>query len=152
MQCGLFAKRNGRRDRSHLVEPEIARIPDKKLAKYRRDKSVQPFDHYLDNIVRNKPHIRSGEVEEVLASASLLSRAPYEAYANMVYTDIKWPTITDENGEEATVVPALYYSFVSKKDRRVRRDAALALFGTWMVRFMVHFTTSLIANIPLYLR
>lgn len=30
--------------------------------------------------------------------------------------------------------------------------AALALFGPWMVRFMVHFTTSLIADIPLYLR
>ena len=114
-----------------FVEPEIAQIPADKMDKYRKDKRVKAYDHYIDNIVRNKAHIRSAEVEDVLASASLLARAPYEAYSNLVFTDIDWPKIKDENGEEATVTPSLYYSFVSKQDRRVRRDAALSMFDTY---------------------
>ncbi|MDP8208404.1 MAG: oligoendopeptidase F [Candidatus Electryonea clarkiae] len=114
-----------------FIDPEIAQIPTEMMNEYLKNKRVKEFDHYIDDILRNKEHIRSAEVEEVLASVGLLSRAPFEAYSSMVYTDVKWPKITDENGEEATVSPALYYSFVSKKDRRVRRDAALGLFGTY---------------------
>ncbi|MBZ0263807.1 oligoendopeptidase F [bacterium] len=114
-----------------FFEPEISAIDAKKLKKFMKDKEVKKYEHVIDNIVRMKPHIRSSEVEDVLASASLLSRAPYEAYSSMVYADVKWPTIIGEDGEETKVTPALYYSFVSNQDRRIRRDAALALFGTY---------------------
>ncbi|MBN1827375.1 MAG: oligoendopeptidase F [Candidatus Eisenbacteria bacterium] len=114
-----------------FLEAEIAMIPSGDLDRFRADARVKTYDHYIDNIARKKAHYRSAEVEEVLASASLLAGAPYDAYAGLVYTDIEWPVVTDENGEEMTVSPALYYSFVSKQDRRVRRDAALALFGAY---------------------
>lgn len=114
-----------------FVEPEISKIPDETLEGYLKEKRVKAYAHYIDDIVRQKEHIRSAEVEEVLASASLLSRAPYEAYSSMVYTDVEWPTITDEEGEEKVVSPALYYSFVSDQNRDIRKSAALALFGKY---------------------
>jgi oligoendopeptidase F len=49
----------------------------------------------------------------------------------LIDADIEWPTIEDENGDEKKVVPGLFYTFMSSQDRRVRRDAALALFGTY---------------------
>ncbi len=113
------------------IDPEISLIPDETMKKFRKNKRLKDFDHYLDDLVRNKPHIRSAEVEEVLASASLMGRASGEAYQNLVYADIEWPKIKDVKGEEVTITPALYYSFVSKQDRNVRRDAALALFDTY---------------------
>ena len=131
----LYARYNGLQARVmqavSFIDPEIARIPEEDLKKFRQDRHLKPYDHYVDNIARQKEHIRSTEVEEVLAAMSLVGRAPYEAYSNMVYTDIDWPTITDENGEEKIVSPSLYYSFVSKQDREVRKNAALSLFGTY---------------------
>lgn len=130
----LYARINGLGARVNqaiaFVDPEITQIDEKKLAKLRKDKRLQTFSHYLDNLIRQKPHIRSGEVEEVLASMTLVARAPYEAYSNMTSADIQWPKITVK-GEEKTVSPALYYSFVSDQDRNVRKEAALSLFRTY---------------------
>jgi oligoendopeptidase F len=114
-----------------FVEPEIAEIPDKKLEKYRKNEKVRAFDHYLDNIVRQKPHIRSAEVEEVLASAALMAGAPQDAYSNMVDADIEWPKIRGEKGDSVVVTPALYYSFLANQNRDIRREAGLALFRTY---------------------
>lgn len=114
-----------------FIDPEISLISDETLAKFRKSVALQPYDHYLDNLVRLKPHIRNTEVEQVLASASLVLQAPFNAYSNLTSADIEWPLVKDENGEEKRVVPALYYSFVGSQDRRVRKEAALALFGTY---------------------
>ncbi len=114
-----------------FVDPEIATIPEKTLKVYMKDERLQTYNHLLDNIIRSKPHIRSTEVEEALASGGLVQDASREAYTAMVYSDIQWPQIRNADGDLETVSPALYYSFVSNKDRDTRRRAALALFGAY---------------------
>ncbi|MFH1277112.1 MAG: oligoendopeptidase F [Candidatus Eisenbacteria bacterium] len=130
----LYARMNGLSSRVSqaiaFVDPEITQIDEKKLEKFRKNERLKTYGHYLDNLIRQKPHIRSGEVEELLASMSLVARAPYEAYSNLTSADIQWPKIMVK-GEEKTVSPALYYSFVSDQDRSVRKEAALALFQTY---------------------
>ncbi len=113
------------------VEPEISAISTNRLRQFMRSSSLAPYQHYLDNIIRLKPHIASGEVEEVLASANLLARNPRDTYGQLVTSDIEWPMVRGEDGTESRITPALYYSFVASQDRRVRREAALALFGTY---------------------
>ncbi len=114
-----------------FFEPEIVQIPDATMAKFLADPRLETFRHYLDNILRTKAHVRSQEVEEVLAGAALLRSAPQETYSYLNDADIVWPTITDENGEEKTATPSLFYSFLSSQNRRVRKDYALAMFGTY---------------------
>jgi oligoendopeptidase F len=114
-----------------FFDPEIVQLPDATIAKYLEDPRLKTYDHFLDNILRTKAHTRSQEVEELLAGSSLLQASPEQTYGFLTDADIEWPTIKDENGEEKKVIPGLYYTFVSKQDRRVRKDAALALFGTY---------------------
>jgi oligoendopeptidase F len=113
-----------------FFEPEIVQIPDQTMAEFLADPRLADYGHVLDNILRTKAHIRSQEVEEVLAGASQLRSSPGETYSFLTDADIDWPTIKDENGEEKKVIPSLYYTFMASQDRRVRKDAALALFGT----------------------
>ncbi len=131
----MYARFNGLKARvseaASFVEPEIAQIPDGKLKQYRKNKRVLEYDPIIDDIVRSKPHIRSTEVEELLAAGALVQAAPKEAWGAMVYSDIQWPEVRDESGDLTKVSPSLYYSLVSKKDRDARRRAALALFGTF---------------------
>ena len=114
-----------------FFEPEIVQLPDATIAAYLEDPRLATYDQVLDNILRTKAHTRSQEVEELLAGSALLQGSPYQTYGFLTSADIEWPTIEDENGEEKNVIPALYYSFMQNQDRRVRKDAALAYFGTY---------------------
>jgi len=114
-----------------FFEPEIVQISDATIAKYLEDPRLATYEHVLDNILRTKAHTRSLEVEEVLAGAALLRAAPQQTYGFLTNADIKWPTIKGEDGEDAKAIPGLFYTFMSSQDRRIRKDAALALFGTY---------------------
>jgi oligoendopeptidase F len=114
-----------------FIQPEIAKIPAETLATYLEDERLTTYRHVIDNISRLAPHVRSEEVEQVVASASLLRGAPSQIYSDLTNADMEWPKITGEDGEEVTATPSLFYSFLASDDRRVRRDAALAIFGTY---------------------
>jgi oligoendopeptidase F len=111
--------------------PEIATIPAETMAAFLTNERLATYRHVIDDIMRTASHIRSEEVEQVLAAAALLRGAPNQIYSDLHDADIEWPKITDENGEEVTATPSLFYSFLANDDRRVRKDAALAIFGTY---------------------
>jgi oligoendopeptidase F len=114
-----------------FVEPEIAQLPTDRLQELLEAESVRPFAHYIDNVVRIKAHIRSTEIEEILAGTSLPSAAHEQAFTSLETSDIDWPVVKDEKGEEQKVVPAQYLRFVTSTDRRLRREASLALIGAY---------------------
>lgn len=114
-----------------FIDPEITAISDKKLKKFRKSDALAPWQHYIDNLVRLKPHIRNKEVEQLLAAAGPMSGTGLEAYSNLTAADADWPEIEGEDGEMVKATPSLYYSFVSNQDRRIRKDASMAIFGTY---------------------
>jgi oligoendopeptidase F len=114
-----------------FFEPEIVQLPDATIAKYLEDPRLATYDHMLDNMLRTKAHTRSQEVEELLAGSALLQQSPSQTYGFLTNADIEWPTIKGEDGEDTKVIPGLYYTFMSSQDRQVRKDAALALFGSY---------------------
>jgi len=114
-----------------FIDPEIAAIPADTLAEFLTHERLQTYRHPIDDITRTAEHIRSKDIERVLATAALLRGAPSQIYSDLTDADIEWPTIEGEDGEEVTATPSLFYSFLASDDRRVRRDAALAIFGTY---------------------
>jgi oligoendopeptidase F len=124
----MLAKVN---ETSSFIRPEIARIPTERLETFLEHERLVTYRHVVDNILRTTEHIRSEEVEQVLASSALLRGAPQQAYSGLVDADMAWPTIAGEDGEDVTATPSLFYTFMANPDRRIRRDAALAIFGTY---------------------
>ncbi len=82
-------------------------------------------------MLRTKAHIRSGEVEEVLAGASLLMSGPSSVRSSLYDADIQWPQIKGAKGKKVTATPSLFYQLLAEGKRKVRKDAALAIFGTY---------------------
>jgi oligoendopeptidase F len=114
-----------------FVDPEIAQLPPDRLTDFLKADGVRPYAHYIDNIVRTKAHIRTAEIEEILAGASLPGAAHQQAFTSLENSDIEWPMVKGEDGKEQKVVPGQYIRFVMSPDRRVRRDGSLALFGVY---------------------
>ena len=114
-----------------FVDPEISQFSEEQLAEYLDHPEIAPYRHYIDNVVRSRDHLLSPEIEEILAGSSLSGSGHQQAFSALENTGIEWPTIVDEEGEEVKVAPGQYIRFVGSDDRRVRREASLAMFSAY---------------------
>jgi oligoendopeptidase F len=102
------------------VEEAISKLPQLKL-----------YEFYLKDILSQKPHTLSAEGEKLLASVSDCLNAPGNIFGMLTNADMTFPIIKDEEGNDIELTEGNYSSFIKSKDRRVRKDAFEALFGTY---------------------
>ena len=114
------------------IEPEIVALPSGRLVEWQlSEPALAPYAYYLEQLERQRLHVRSAEVEEVVARYADVTRGSYDAYQALTTVDLVFPTIKDEQGQDVQVSSARYASLVSSADRRVRREAFTALFDTY---------------------
>jgi len=111
-----------------FIVPEILSIPEEKLRGFLdAEPGLALYEHHLDELLRQRPHVRSTEVETLLAQSHEVSRTPDNVYTMLTNADIKFPTIVDEQGNEVELSHARYNQLRESQDRRVRRDAFVAM-------------------------
>lgn len=81
------------------------------------------FGHYVDRLKRRAAHVRSGEVEQVLALASDLGAGAFTIYSMLNNADIQFRPAVASDGTELEVRQASIGSLVTHADRAVRRTA-----------------------------
>jgi oligoendopeptidase F len=81
------------------------------------------FGHYVDRLKRRAAHVRSGEVEQVLALAGDLASGPFTIYSMLNNADIPFRPAVASDGTELEVRQASIGSLVTHEDRSVRRTA-----------------------------
>jgi oligoendopeptidase F len=106
-----------------FLRPEILAIPAETLERYVQDPALAPYRHYLDDIIRYRPHTRSVEVEELLAQNAEIARAPSDAFAALDNADLDFGVVRDEEGREIALTKARYQLLMESKNREVRRAA-----------------------------
>ena len=89
------------------------------------------YRHTFDNTLRNAPHVRSAEVEAVLAAAGLLQQAPFNVYGTLANSDIPFPTTELASGESALINSQGYSRHRGAQDRAQRQRVFEAYWGTW---------------------
>eukprot|EP00803_Ostreobium_quekettii_P005511 evm.model.scf_80EXC.5 EVM.evm.TU.scf_80EXC.5 scf_80EXC:80505-83341(-) len=114
-----------------FVFSEIAGLPKTRLDALLEDPSTEPYRHVVDDVVRTKSHIRSPEVEQVLAGAFQLRAGPGGISRHLLNGDIVWPTVVSPDGEEVQVTPGTMSTFSHSLDRDFRRDGRQALLKTY---------------------
>lgn len=114
------------------IQPEILAIPTDTLKQWiQQDEGLAHYRIMLDEITRFKPHTLSAEEEALLANMSEVASAPSKIFGMLNNADLKFPMITDENGEEVELTKGRYTHFMESKDRRVRKEAFEALYSTY---------------------
>ncbi|QZT35114.1 oligoendopeptidase F [Caldalkalibacillus thermarum TA2.A1] len=112
--------------------PEILRADESTVRSYlRENEALQVYEHYLDQLLRQKEHTLSTKEEAILAQVGELASAPNDIFTMINNADMKFPTITDENGEEKELTHGRYIQFLESKDGRVRQDAFKAMYDTF---------------------
>jgi oligoendopeptidase F len=114
------------------IVPEILSIDEAKLKGFLEEKSeLKLYEHALEEINLQRPHVLPAEQEALLAEAGEVLAASSTTFGILNNADLEFPNIKDENGEEVEVTHGRYIRFLESEDRRVREDAFKAVYGTY---------------------
>jgi oligoendopeptidase F len=115
-----------------FLEPEILTIPPETLTEWQANEpGLEPYAYYLDHLMRLRAHVRSAEVEAIMAEYSDVTRAPVDAFDALTNVDLTFPMVEDERGQPVKLSDTRYLTFMRSSDRRLRRDAFKAFFDTY---------------------
>ena len=116
-----------------FIEPEILALPQEKQDQFVQEyPELHLYDHQLHDLSRNRPHVRSAEVEAILAAAGEITEGPDSIFSMIDNADLKLPMITDEEGKQVELTKGNYLVYIRSTNRRVRKEAFEALHGTFL--------------------
>lgn len=106
-----------------FVEPELLALSAEQFDALRSDPALEPYAHMLDDLARRRPHVRSLEIEEILAQGADVARAPSDAFTALDNADMSYGRVTDESGNEIELTKARQALLLRSKDRATRQRA-----------------------------
>ncbi|MDQ2904633.1 MAG: oligoendopeptidase F [Chloroflexota bacterium] len=115
------------------IEPEILALPEAELDRFVRETpDLALYGQQLRDMNRQRPHVRSAEIEAVLAAAGELAASPEMVYSMIDNADMQLPPIKNEQGEEVELTKGNYIVYVRSTDRQVRKAAFEGLHSTFL--------------------
>jgi len=117
---------------SSYLEPELQELDWSDLEDMiDEEPALAEYEHFLDDVLRMKPHTRSAEVEELLADLSEVTGAAGEAYSMLSDADMTFPTVEDPDGEEIEISQGNFTTLLQKPDREFRQRVHEAFYSEW---------------------
>lgn len=106
------------------LTPEIMELPEETIEEYKRKISgLELYDLLLKRIRRQKAHILSGELEDVLAKTRELAGAPSDIFSMFNNADIRFEDVAGEDGEAVPLTQGSFGVLEMSQDRKVRKEA-----------------------------
>ncbi len=116
-----------------FLEPEVLALPQSTLDGFLQETpGLQEYAHELDDMSRKRSHVRSAEVEAVLAASGEVAEGPDSIFSMIDNADLRLPLIKDEAGEEVQLTKGNYLTFIRSTDRRVRKEAFDGLHSAFL--------------------
>ncbi len=107
-----------------FLDPELMAIGFDRLEEWIRTTPALAFmAHYMDRLRRRARHVRSGEVEEVLALSTDPFGSVFNIYHNLNSGDMHFRPAVSSDGTELEVGQASIGGLITHEDREVRRTA-----------------------------
>lgn len=117
---------------SAYIEPQILETSAEKIRGYiSQNSELELYSYYFETLERRRAHVRSAEVEDVLALAGEPLGGASNAFSMFNNADLKFPNIKDESGNEVELTKGRYIQFLESSDRRVRQDAFQLMHGEY---------------------
>lgn len=107
-----------------FAEPELLAAGQARLEELLgAEPALAGYAHYLDNLRRRAPHVRSGEVEQLLALAGEPLGAAASAYIMLADGDLSFADAADAAGAPHQVARGNVHELLQSPDRALRHSA-----------------------------
>ena len=115
-----------------FAAPEILAIAEETLdAFYCEKPGLAQYKRAMDEIRRSKDHILSAAEERIMAEAGEVSTAPANIFSMFNNADIKFPSLTDVEGNRIQITHGNFISLMNDKDRSLRKQAFRGVYDTY---------------------
>jgi len=112
--------------------PELLSIGSERIDEFcREEERLALYKHMFDDLFREQEHMLSEREEALLASASEMAAGPNLIFDMLTEADMKFGTVTDEDGEEVELSHGRYYRFIQSPDRRLREESFHKYLGAY---------------------
>ncbi|GLV55774.1 oligoendopeptidase F [Dictyobacter sp. S3.2.2.5] len=106
------------------IEPEILALPQTTIHHFIMETpGLQIYAHQLHDLDRRRLHVRSSEVEAILAEFGKTTDASETIFTIMGTSDLHLPTLSDEAGRQILLTKGNYQIYRQSADSRIRRQA-----------------------------
>jgi oligoendopeptidase F len=115
-----------------FADPEFLALPDGTIEGFMAEKEeLKVYEQYFNNILRMKKHTLSKAEEGILSMTGQVRGVPNDVSAKLRNVDMKFPDITNEDGESVPLTLAGFTKYRASNSYEVRKQAADAFFGTF---------------------
>ncbi|HEY5909030.1 MAG TPA: oligoendopeptidase F [Verrucomicrobiae bacterium] len=114
------------------LRPELLELPEDRLRSWLQEPDLKIYGHYVDDLLRRKPHTLSPREEELLAMSGKATDASSDAFSLLSNTELRWRTVKDAEGRDIEITSSSFTQAMQSKDRRYRQDAFMALHGSYL--------------------
>ena len=112
--------------------PEILAIDEAVLEQFYKDEpELEKYRRVIDQILRAKEHTRNEEVEGILAQARDMAVAPSNIYSMFNNADVRFPSITDVEGNRIQITHGNFTNLLRDKDRSLRKQVFRGVYDTY---------------------
>jgi oligoendopeptidase F len=113
--------------------PELVSVPAETFEGwYKAKPALAVYRHSIEDALRAKVHTLSPAEERIMALTANVGQAPGNARTALCNTDIKFPSIKDENNNEVELSEGRMAKLLESPDPRVRRNASIGLLNAYM--------------------
>jgi len=115
-----------------FLEPELQELTRADVDDFAEaEPDLAAYDHYFDDVFRQKAHTRSAEVEEVLADLSEVTSAPSDIYSMLTNADMSYGVVEGPDGEDVEITQANFTKLQTKPDREFRERVHETFYEEW---------------------
>lgn len=114
-----------------FISPETSKISDERLEEYLKDERNKGYEKTVRDIIKDKKHILSEEVEAVIASYGEVFSVAENTYDVFTDTEFDYPSIIDDEGKELKMDSAIYARYLMDPSENVRKQAFESMYSLY---------------------
>jgi oligoendopeptidase F len=120
-------------EKESFFVPELLTMEEKTFQTFlAKNPALKEYEHFFENIFRQKKHTLPKEQEELLAMGGEVFSIPGKVFSMLDNADIQYGKIIDEDGNEIPLTKALYGKYQQHPDRRLRKDSYITLYQPYI--------------------
>jgi len=115
-----------------FIEPELQQLDREAFDELvTAEPDLATYEHYVDDVLRMKPHTRSPAVEELLADLGEVTSAPGDVYGMLANADMEFPAVEGPEGDERQITLSNFTTLQKEPDRAFRERVYEAFYDEW---------------------
>ena len=111
-----------------FMMPEILAMDEAVIKEFLEDDRIKLYAHAIEDMLAKKEHSLSEKEEKLLAMSNQMASSAKEIFSKFNNADVKFGEIEDEEGNKVELTNGRFGVFMESSDRRVRKDAFMALY------------------------